>query len=95
MLVSSERFVEGQLPPSGGRGWRGVQADVDGTLVAFDAAIGEADWRMPLRTAPSGIVTGDVDGNGRPDAILDSQDGRLMVVRDRCDRPDVVWTLGV
>jgi outer membrane protein assembly factor BamB len=95
MLVGGERFVEGLLPPSGGRGWCGVQADVDGTLVAFDAATGEVVWRMPLGTAPSGIVTGDVDGDGRPDAILDSQDGRLLVVRDGGDRPDVVRTLGV
>lgn len=86
LLVGGERFVEGLLPPSGGRGWRGVQAEADGTLVAFDTATGEVAWKMPLGTAPSCIVTGDVDGDGRPEAILGGQDGRLLVVRNGGDR---------
>ena len=92
LLVGGERFVEGLLPPSGGRGWRGVQAEADGTLVGFDAATGRVAWRMPLGTAPSGIVTGDVDGDGRPEAMLGGQDGRLLVVRDGGDRGEVLWT---
>jgi hypothetical protein len=36
--------------------------------------------------APSGIVTGDVDGDGRPGVLLGGQDGRLLVVRDGGDR---------
>ena len=52
LLVVGERFVEGLLPPSGGRGWRGVQAEADGTLVGFDAATGRVAWRMPLRHGP-------------------------------------------
>jgi hypothetical protein len=92
LLVGGERFVEGLLPPSGGRGWRGVQAEADGTLVGFDAATGQVAWRMPLGTAPSGIVTGDVDGDARPEAMLGGQDGRLLVVRDGGDRGEVAWT---
>jgi hypothetical protein len=92
LLVGGERFVEGLLPPSGGRGWRGLQAEADGTLVCFDAATGRIAWRMPLGTAPSGIVTGDVDGDGRPEAMLGGQDGKLLVVRDGGDRGEVVWT---
>ncbi len=92
LLVGGERFVEGLLPPSGERGWRGVQAEADGTLVGFDAATGRVAWRMPLGTAPSGIVTGDVDGDGRPEAMLGGQDGRLLVVRDVGDRGEILWT---
>ncbi len=82
LQVSGERFVEGLLPPSGRRSWRGMQAEADGTLVDFDAATGEVFWKMPMHTAPSGIVTGDLDGDGRPEAMLGGQDGRLRVVRD-------------
>jgi hypothetical protein len=82
LIVGGERFVEGLLPPSGRRGWRGVQAEADGTLVGFDAATGEVAWKMSLHTAPSGIITGDVDGDGRPEALLGGQDGRLLAVRD-------------
>jgi outer membrane protein assembly factor BamB len=92
LLVGGERFVEGLLPPAEGRGWRGVQAEADGTLVGFDAATGRVVWRMPLATAPSGIVTGDVDGDGKPEAMLGGQDGRLLVVRDGGDRAEVAWT---
>ena len=46
---------------------------------------------MPLGTAPSEIVTGDVDGDGKPEAMLGGQDGRLLVVRDGGDRGEVVW----
>ncbi len=92
LLVGGERFVEGLLPPSRGRGWRGVQAEADGMLVCFDATTGRVAWRMPLGTAPSGIVTGDVDGDGRPEAMLGGLDGRLLVVRDGGERGEVVWS---
>jgi outer membrane protein assembly factor BamB len=61
-------------------------------LICFDAANGKVAWRTPLRTAPSGIVTGDVDGDGQPEAMLGGQDGRLMVMRDGGDRREVLWT---
>lgn len=100
MPVDGERFAEGLLPPTGKRGWRGVQAEADGTLVGFDAATGRIAWRSPLGTATSGIVTGDIDGDGRPEAILGGRDGRLLVVRERerehehkgGEQAEVVWS---
>jgi outer membrane protein assembly factor BamB len=92
LQVGGERFVEGLLPPSGGRGWRGVQAEADGTLVCFDAATGEVAWRLPLGTAPSGIVSGDVDGDGRPEVLLGGQDGVLRVVRDGGSSGEARWS---
>lgn len=92
LLVGGERFVEALLPPSGGRNWRGVQAEADGVLVGFDAATGRVGWRLPLGTAPSGIITGDVDGDGQPEAMLGGQDGRLLVVPDGGDRGEVLWS---
>ncbi len=98
LQVGSERFVEGLLPPSQNRigdknrrGWRGVQVEADGTLVCFDAATGRTLWRMPLQTASSGIISGDVDGDGEPEALCGGHDGALMVIRDGGDRGQELW----
>lgn len=48
-------------------------------------------WRLPLETAPSGIVTGDIDGDGQPDLLLGGQDGVLRALRDRGDRAERLW----
>lgn len=66
LQVSGQRFVEGLLPPAEGRGWRVGQTEADGTFVCFDAATGKPAWKMSLPTAPSGIVSGDVNGDGSP-----------------------------
>ncbi|HZO88500.1 MAG TPA: PQQ-binding-like beta-propeller repeat protein [Chthonomonadaceae bacterium] len=92
-------FSEGLLPPSRvishgskeERGWRGAQVEADGTLVCFDAATGRHLWQMGLSTAPSGIVSGDVDGEGAPELLFGGQDGNLLAVRDAGDRGKVVW----
>jgi hypothetical protein len=94
--TGGERFTEGLLPPSGveaaqgiRRGWRGLQVEADGTIVCFDAATGEAYWRMPLGTAPSAIITGDVDG--LPEALVGGHDGALMAISDGGERGREVW----
>jgi hypothetical protein len=96
--VGSERFVEGLLPPSQvraekaiRRGWRALQAEADGTLVCFDATTGRTFWTMPLPTAPSGIISGDVDGDGSPEALLGGQDGHLRVIRDGGEQGQLLW----
>ncbi len=88
---SYHHFSEGLLPPGEGRGWRVVQAQVDGKLVCFDAETGEHAWEMSLSTAPSAIVTGDVDEDGRIEFTFGGQDGILYVYRDAGDHPDEVW----
>lgn len=87
-------FSEGLLPPTAGRDWRVVQARVDGRLVCFDPATGGHAWEMSLTTAPSSILTGDVDGDGRPEFFFGGQDGNLYVYRDAGDRPEEVWRKG-
>src|SRR5439155_370737 len=73
------------------RGWRGAQMEADGTLVCFDTVTGKHLWKMQLPTAVSGIISGDVDGDGEADLILGGQDGNLLAVRDAGDRGEVIW----
>ena len=100
---SYHHFSEGLLPPSplstphsqrgrrGSEGWRVVLAQVDGKLVCFDAATGQQAWEISLITAPSAIVTGDIDGDGRDEFLFGGQDGNLYVYRDAGDHPEEVW----
>ncbi len=46
---------------------------------------------MPLQPASSGIITGDIDGDGEPEALLGGQDGSLLAIRDGGHRGQVVW----
>ena len=69
-----------------------MQAEAHGALVGFDAATGRVAWRMPLGTAPSGMVAGDGHGDGKPEAILGGRDGRPLAVRDGDDRGEGIWT---
>jgi hypothetical protein len=84
-------FNEGLLPPSKTRGWRGAQMEADGVLVCFDAATGQHLWRMQLPTATSGIISGDVDGDGEAELLFGGQDGNLLAVRDAGDHGEVLW----
>lgn len=89
------RFGEGLLPPEKGRGWRVVQAQVDGRLICFDAENGRHAWEMRLPAAPSAIVTGDVDHDGRTEFLFGGQDGGLYAYRDLGDRAELVWRLSL
>ena len=91
---SYHHFSEGLLPPGDGRGWRVVQTQVDGRLICFEAETGGHAWEISLATAPSGIVTGDVDGDGRDEFLFGGQDGNLYVYRDAGDQPEEVWRQG-
>ncbi|MBM3239236.1 PQQ-like beta-propeller repeat protein [Candidatus Poribacteria bacterium] len=91
---SYHHFSEGLLPPCGERGWRVVMAQVDGKLICFDATTGQHTWEISLTTAPSAIVTGDVDGDGRDEFLFGGQDGNLYVYRDVGDHPEEVWRKG-
>ncbi len=92
LMVGGEKFVEGLLPPSKDRGWRVGQIEADGTFICFDAATGRHLWRMPLPTAPSGIITGDVDGDGEAEFLFGGRDGKLLAIRDAGDRGEIVWS---
>jgi len=87
-----DRFSEGLLPSvKDGRNWRIVQAQVDGKFVCFDAMTGQHAWDIQLETAPSAIISGDVDGDGMVEFLFGGQNGKLYVYRDAGDHPDGVW----
>jgi outer membrane protein assembly factor BamB len=65
--------------------------EADGTVVCFDAATGKHLWKMQLPTAVSGIISGDVDGDGEAELILGGQDGNLLAVRDASDHGEILW----
>ena len=90
--LGADRFVEGLLPPSKKSPvWCAAQVEADGTLVCFDAATGKHLWKLALPTAPSGIITGDVNSDGEPELVFGGQDGVLRALRDRGDRGELIW----
>ncbi len=46
---------------------------------------------MPLGTAASGIISGDVDGDGESEALVGRHDDTLVAIRDDGERGQVVW----
>lgn len=91
MREGNNGFNEALLPPTSGRGWRGAQAETDGALVCFDAATGKHCWQMQLPTAPSGIISGDIDGSGAGDLLFGGEDGNLVAVADGGGHPQILW----
>jgi hypothetical protein len=91
LFPGSDRFVEGLLPPAEGREWRCLQALADGTLTCFDVATGRHAWTIRLESAVGPIVTGDLDGDGRTEALLGGADGSLTALRDAGDRGERLW----
>src|SRR5947207_10188318 len=83
LMVDGQRFAEGMLPPSKvNHRWRALQLESDGNLSAFEARSGKHVWQMKLPGATSAIVTGDVDGDGEPEALFGCRDGGLYCLRD-------------
>lgn len=94
LTLGADRFVEGLLPPSKhSPTWRVAQVEADGTLVCFDAETGKHRWKLVLPTAPSGIISGDVNGDGEPGLLFGGQDGVLRALRGRGDRCEVIWQM--
>jgi outer membrane protein assembly factor BamB len=91
LRAGNSGFNEGLLPPSRTRGWRGGQMEADGALVCFDVATGTHLWKLQLPTAASGIVSGDVNGDGEAEFVLGGQDGNLLAVGDGGDLAEIVW----
>lgn len=53
----------------------------DREFLCFDAATGQTKWTRKLDTTSPGVVTADVDGDGKPEFLLGTADGRLMALR--------------
>jgi len=84
-------FNEGLLPPTKTRGWRGVQMEADGTIYCFDAENGTNYWKLAMPTSSTGIVSGDIDGDGSADVLLGGQDANLYAIKDAGDQSETIW----
>lgn len=51
-----------------------------GDFVCYSAVSGDAKWRINLGSITSDIVSCDIDGDGHPEFIAGTADGRLLVI---------------
>jgi hypothetical protein len=66
----------------------------DKEFLCYDALTGEVKWTYPLGTVASAIVSADVDGDGKPEFVFGTRDGRLIALRGGADVPERrVWEL--
>lgn len=49
-------------------------------FVCCDALTGEIRWTYPVESGASGVVAADIDGDGKPEFVFSSGDGRLMAL---------------
>ncbi len=64
--------------------WPPPMAPVEGlgrVLACLDLASGEVRWTYDPGAAMSGVISADVDGDGRPEFIFGTGDGRLLALR--------------
>ncbi len=52
----------------------------DGIFSCLDAASGEERWRLPLGTVVAGCITCDIDGDGRDEFIVTTQQGAVLAI---------------
>ncbi len=66
----------------------------DKEFLCYDALTGAVKWTLPLGTTSSGVVAADVDGDGLPEFVFGTADGRLIALRGGV-RPEgrVLWEL--
>src|SRR5690606_22138533 len=64
--------------------WPPPMAPVEGlgrVLACLDLETGEVRWTYDPGAAMSGVISADVDGDGRPEFIFGTGDGRLLALR--------------
>ncbi len=52
----------------------------DGTLRVYDSEKGAQEWALQVGSVTTDIISADVNGDGRPDFLFGTQDGRLCAV---------------
>jgi hypothetical protein len=63
-------------------------------FLCYDALTGGLKWSLPLGTTSAGVVAADLDGEGRPEFLLSTADGRLIALRGGADaRRRILWEL--
>lgn len=66
----------------------------DKEFLCYDALTGAVKWTYPLGTTSSGVVAADVDGDGKPEFLFGTADGRLIALRGGAETEQrVVWEL--
>jgi hypothetical protein len=53
----------------------------DKEFLCYDALTGEVKWTYPLGVTASAVVSADVDGDGKPEFVFGTRDGRLIALR--------------
>jgi hypothetical protein len=67
---------------------------LDKMFVCYDALTGRVNWSLALGTTASGVVAADIDGDGKPEFLFGTTDGRLVALRGGEDNARrVVWEL--
>jgi outer membrane protein assembly factor BamB len=66
----------------------------DREFLCYDALTGDLNWSLPLGTTSSGVAAADVDGDGKPEFLFGTADGRLIALRGGADaQRRVLWEL--
>ncbi len=66
----------------------------DQEFLCYDALTGNLKWSLPLGTTSTGVVAADLDGDGRPEFLFGTADGRLIALRGGADvQRRVLWEL--
>ena len=66
----------------------------DKEFLCYDAMTGGLKWSLALGTTSSGVVAADVDGDGKPEFLFGTADGRLIALRGGKDvQHRILWEL--
>ena len=71
--------------------WCVVWPDNLGILHCREVETGKERWRWKLGGLTPSPAIADVDGDGRDEIVVSGGDGKVIVLRDAKDRPEVVW----
>jgi hypothetical protein len=71
--------------PTWGRAYHWLSPGLGRAFVCLDLVTGEVKWTYDPDTAMSGVVTADVDGDGLPEFLFGTADGRLIALRGGAD----------
>lgn len=52
----------------------------DKEFLCYEASSGDLKWSLPLGTTSSGVVAADLDGDGKPEFLFGTADGRLIAL---------------
>lgn len=86
--------AEGFLRDEDGRWLMGIGRQ-DGVFACVDVETGRLLWEYPTHATPSGVVSGDVDGDGRAEFVFGTSHGHLYALRPERKGPRLVWRVSL